>query len=113
MASCHRRNGNYNEALEIYRNAHEKFPQNIESLRFLARISSDLGLEEADEYVTKLRKIENWKYEDMKMYEQFQQKLTFINDAKQLTNDNASVTSKKCNAISFDDDIEVNDLLPD
>ncbi|XP_067121562.1 intraflagellar transport protein 88 homolog isoform X2 [Centruroides vittatus] len=112
MASCHRRNGNYNEALEIYRDAHEKFPQNIESLRFLARISSDLGLEEADEYVTKLRKIENWKYEDMKMYEQFQQKLTFINDANQLTNYNASVTSKKCNAISFDD-IEVNDLLPD
>ncbi|KIH44805.1 tetratricopeptide repeat protein [Ancylostoma duodenale] len=30
MASSHRRAGNYQKALELYRNIHKKFPANIE-----------------------------------------------------------------------------------
>ncbi|CAJ0948651.1 unnamed protein product, partial [Mesorhabditis belari] len=58
MASSHRRAGNYQKALELYRNIHRKFPANIECLKFLVRITTDLGMPEAKEYVDKLEKAE-------------------------------------------------------
>ncbi|CAD6186482.1 unnamed protein product [Caenorhabditis auriculariae] len=58
MASSHRRAGNYQKALELYRNIHRKFPQNIDCLKFLVRITTDLGMPEAKEYVEKLEKAE-------------------------------------------------------
>ncbi|CAI5456116.1 unnamed protein product [Caenorhabditis angaria] len=58
MASSQRRSGNYQKALELYRNIHRKFPQNIECLKFLVRITSDLGMPEAKEFSDKLEKAE-------------------------------------------------------
>lgn len=63
IAGCYRRSGNYKAALEIYKDIHERFPDNIESLRFLVKLALDLGLEEVDQYLAKLKKTENWKYE--------------------------------------------------
>lgn len=61
IASCHRRSGNYQQALETYKHIHRKFPDNLECLKFLVRICSDLGLKEAQEYATKLKKAEKAK----------------------------------------------------
>ncbi|KAH3729842.1 hypothetical protein DPMN_055820 [Dreissena polymorpha] len=36
--------GNYNQALETYKYIHRRFPDNVECLKFLVRICSDLGL---------------------------------------------------------------------
>uniref|UniRef100_A0A1I7XHN3 TPR_REGION domain-containing protein n=1 Tax=Heterorhabditis bacteriophora TaxID=37862 RepID=A0A1I7XHN3_HETBA len=58
MASSHRRAGNYQKALELYRNIHRKFPSNIECLKFLVRITTDLGMPESKEYTDKLEKAE-------------------------------------------------------
>ncbi|EYC15667.1 hypothetical protein Y032_0036g3286 [Ancylostoma ceylanicum] len=58
MASSHRRAGNYQKALELYKNIHKKFPANIECLKFLVRITSDLGMPESKEYMEKLGKAE-------------------------------------------------------
>lgn len=37
---------------------HRKFPENVECLKFLVKISSDLGLKEAGEYAMELKKAE-------------------------------------------------------
>ncbi|XP_072019243.1 intraflagellar transport protein 88 homolog isoform X2 [Amphiura filiformis] len=61
IASCHRRSGNYSQALETYKSIHKKFPDNIECLKFLVRLCSDMGLKDAQEYATKLKKAEKAK----------------------------------------------------
>ncbi|KAK7867313.1 hypothetical protein R5R35_002130 [Gryllus longicercus] len=61
IASCHRRSGNYHQALNTYKEIHKAFPENIECLKFLVRICSDLGLEEATEYAQALKKAEKAK----------------------------------------------------
>ncbi|KAM6439070.1 intraflagellar transport protein 88 homolog isoform 5-T5 [Rhynochetos jubatus] len=61
VASCYRRSGNYQKALEKYKVIHRKFPENIECLRFLFRICTDMGLKEVQEYMTKLKKVEKLK----------------------------------------------------
>eukprot|EP01135_Chromosphaera_perkinsii_P000153 Nk52_evm49s32 gene=Nk52_evmTU49s32 len=58
VASCHRRSGNYQQAFETYKKIHNKFPHNIECLKFLVRICTDLGMKEVSDYVAKLRKAE-------------------------------------------------------
>lgn len=59
VASCHRKTGNYQKALETYRKIHERFPENLKCLNFLIRICTDLGLnQEAQEYTVKLKKAE-------------------------------------------------------
>ncbi|KAK2185541.1 hypothetical protein NP493_231g03022 [Ridgeia piscesae] len=58
VASCHRRSGNYQQALDTYKHIHKKFPENTECLKFLVRLCTDLGLKEAQEYATKLKKAE-------------------------------------------------------
>ena len=55
---CHRRAGNYHRALETYKTVHRKFPENIECLKFLVKLSSDMGLKEAGEYAMELKKAE-------------------------------------------------------
>ena len=37
---------------------HRRFPENIECLKFLVKISNDLGLKEANEYALELKKAE-------------------------------------------------------
>ncbi|KAI1899745.1 hypothetical protein AGOR_G00064920 [Albula goreensis] len=61
VASCYRRSGNYQKALETYKNIHRKFPESIECLRFLVRLCSDMGLKEVQDYATKLKKVEKMK----------------------------------------------------
>ncbi|VDK87057.1 unnamed protein product [Litomosoides sigmodontis] len=58
MASCLRRSGNYQKAFELYQQIHGRFPENIECLKFLVRICTDLGIPEAREYMEKLSKAE-------------------------------------------------------
>ncbi|XP_010082848.1 PREDICTED: intraflagellar transport protein 88 homolog [Pterocles gutturalis] len=61
VASCYRRTGNYQKALEKYKVIHRKFPENVECLRFLVRLCTDMGLKEVQEYMTKLKKVEKLK----------------------------------------------------
>ncbi|XP_043987782.1 intraflagellar transport protein 88 homolog isoform X3 [Gambusia affinis] len=61
VASCYRRSGNYQRALETYKEIHRRFPENVECLRFLVRLSTDMGLKEVQEYATKLKKVEKMK----------------------------------------------------
>nr|XP_002129474.1 intraflagellar transport protein 88 homolog [Ciona intestinalis] len=59
VASCYRRSGNYQGAFEKYKQIHGKFPDNIECLKYLNRLCSDLGLnKELQEFANKLRKAE-------------------------------------------------------
>ncbi|XP_061848430.1 intraflagellar transport protein 88 homolog isoform X2 [Colius striatus] len=61
VASCYRRSGNYQKALEKYKVVHRNFPENVECLRFLVRLCTDMGLKEVQEYMTKLKKVEKLK----------------------------------------------------
>eukprot|EP00842_Homolaphlyctis_polyrhiza_P000412 jgi/Hompol1/1371/HPOL_005581-RA len=58
IASCYRRSGNYQQAFETYKRIHNKFPENVECLRFLVRICTDLGMKEVQDYVAKLARAE-------------------------------------------------------
>jgi intraflagellar transport protein 88 len=60
-ASCHRRIGNYHQALQVYKDIHARFPDNIECLKFLIHLCKDLGHKEATEYALKLKKAEKAK----------------------------------------------------
>ena len=55
--------GNYQLAYRIYKNIHQKFPENVDCLKFLFRLATDLGLKEAQEYSQQLRKAEKIKEE--------------------------------------------------
>ncbi|XP_010221923.1 PREDICTED: intraflagellar transport protein 88 homolog [Tinamus guttatus] len=61
IASCYRRSGNYQKALDKYKVIHRKFPENVECLRFLVRLCTDMGLKEVQEYMTKLKRVEKLK----------------------------------------------------
>ncbi|KAJ3601457.1 hypothetical protein NHX12_032425 [Muraenolepis orangiensis] len=61
VASCYRRSGNYQQALETYKDIHRRFPENIECLRFLVRLCTDMGMREVQEYATKMKKVEKMK----------------------------------------------------
>ncbi|KAM5288665.1 intraflagellar transport protein 88 homolog isoform 8-T8 [Ctenodactylus gundi] len=61
IASCFRRSGNYQRALDTYKDIHRKFPENVECLRFLVRLCTDIGLKEVQEYATKLKRLEKMK----------------------------------------------------
>uniref|UniRef100_A0A9J7Y3A8 Intraflagellar transport 88 homolog n=1 Tax=Cyprinus carpio carpio TaxID=630221 RepID=A0A9J7Y3A8_CYPCA len=80
VASCYRISGNYQKALETYKDIHQKFPENVifsfyfsvilnflcpsrdifcqAGLRFLVRLCTDMGLIEVQNYATKLKKVE-------------------------------------------------------
>ncbi|XP_054163457.1 intraflagellar transport protein 88 homolog [Oppia nitens] len=58
VGACHRRSGNYQNAYNCYKTIHNQFPENIECLKFLIRVSTDLGLKESYEYSDKLKKLE-------------------------------------------------------
>ncbi|XP_008549372.1 intraflagellar transport protein 88 homolog [Microplitis demolitor] len=61
VAACLRRTGQFHKALEEYQDIHDKFPENIECLKFLIRLCSDLGLKEAQVYASELKKAEKAK----------------------------------------------------
>ncbi|ELW47572.1 Intraflagellar transport protein 88 like protein, partial [Tupaia chinensis] len=53
--------GNYQKALDTYKDIHRKFPENVECLRFLVRLCTDIGLKEVQEYATRLKRLEKMK----------------------------------------------------
>uniref|UniRef100_A0A7E4VAE4 TPR_REGION domain-containing protein n=1 Tax=Panagrellus redivivus TaxID=6233 RepID=A0A7E4VAE4_PANRE len=59
MASCQRRSGNFQKALELYKVIHRKFPTNMECLKFLVQLCRDLRMPEEKDYANKLKKIED------------------------------------------------------
>ncbi|KAJ3167375.1 Intraflagellar transport protein 88 [Geranomyces variabilis] len=61
IASCYRRSGNYQQSFETYKRINEKFPDNVECLRFLVRICTDLGMKELHQYAEKLARTERAK----------------------------------------------------
>ncbi|XP_018356577.1 PREDICTED: intraflagellar transport protein 88 homolog [Trachymyrmex septentrionalis] len=61
VAACLRRTGQFHKALTEYQDIHNKFPDNIECLKFLIRLCSDLGLKEAQMYTAELKKAEKAK----------------------------------------------------
>ncbi|XP_061782094.1 intraflagellar transport protein 88 homolog isoform X1 [Nerophis lumbriciformis] len=61
VASCYRRSGNYQKSLDAYKEIHRRFPENAECLRFLVRLSQDMGLQEVQDYAAKLKKVEKMK----------------------------------------------------
>ncbi|XP_011303596.1 intraflagellar transport protein 88 homolog [Fopius arisanus] len=61
VATCLRRKGEFHKALEEYQSIHRKFPDNIECLKFLIRLCSDLGMKEAQVYASELKKAERAK----------------------------------------------------
>ncbi len=50
--------GNYQQALIYYKTIHRRFPESVDCLKFLVRLTTDLGLKEAQDYSLKLRKAE-------------------------------------------------------
>ncbi len=56
VTSCYRRLGDYNKALELYQEIHEKHPENAEALQYLEALCRDLGRPH-DEYTRKLEKL--------------------------------------------------------
>ncbi|XP_043271639.1 intraflagellar transport protein 88 homolog isoform X2 [Venturia canescens] len=61
VAACLRRTGQFHKALTEYQDIHKRFPENIECLKFLVRLCSDLGLKEAQNYANELKKAERAK----------------------------------------------------
>ncbi|KAJ3304292.1 Intraflagellar transport protein 88 [Kappamyces sp. JEL0829] len=58
IAGCYRKSGNYQTAFDSYRAIHESHPDNTECLRFLVRISADLGMADIKEYQAKLSRLD-------------------------------------------------------
>lgn len=56
VTSCYRRLGDFNKALELYQDIHEKHPENVEALQYLEALCRDLGRPH-DEYSRKLEKL--------------------------------------------------------
>lgn len=61
VASCYRRSGDYQTAFQTYKEINKAFPDNIECLKFLVRICTDLGMQEVQEYTAMLKKAEKTK----------------------------------------------------
>jgi len=58
VAACTQRVGNYHKALQLLKETHSRFSDNVECLRLLVKLSADLGLKEGSHYSAELRKIE-------------------------------------------------------
>ncbi|KAG1678869.1 hypothetical protein FOA52_003537 [Chlamydomonas sp. UWO 241] len=59
VASCYRRIGAYPQALQKYKEIHIIHPDNVECLRYLVHLCTELGRrDDAQDFITKLRKAE-------------------------------------------------------
>ncbi|CAF3044332.1 unnamed protein product [Rotaria socialis] len=61
VASCYRRYGDYTAALEKYKWIHQHFPDDVDCIQFLVKISTDLGLPERELYENELKKVNKMK----------------------------------------------------
>jgi intraflagellar transport protein 88 len=53
VASCHRRIGNYQQAKKCYSQINTRYPENLECLRYLVQICTELGLKKEKKSYTK------------------------------------------------------------
>lgn len=95
IASCYRRSGNYHRALETYKTIHRRFPENIECLKFLVKICSDMGLKEAMEYAQELKKAERTR--DLR-----EQRVSSSRPGSRRSSSRTSLNSRTGSAISHD-----------
>ncbi|XP_028966440.1 intraflagellar transport protein 88 homolog [Galendromus occidentalis] len=58
IGSCYMRSGQFDEALRCYEAVHRKFPENIDCLKMLTKITGDLELPEYEEYMARMKKCE-------------------------------------------------------
>jgi len=58
VASCYRRIGAYMEALNKYLKIHQSHPDNVECLKYLVHLHTEMGQKDVHEFVVKLRKAE-------------------------------------------------------
>ncbi|KAI1731152.1 tetratricopeptide repeat domain-containing protein [Ditylenchus destructor] len=59
IASCQRRSGNFQKAMQQYKQIHRRFPNNIECLKFLVQLCKDLRMTvEEKEFSEKLKRLE-------------------------------------------------------
>ncbi|ESO03760.1 hypothetical protein HELRODRAFT_79910 [Helobdella robusta] len=58
IASCYRKIGSYQQALELYKHVHRRFPDNIECLKILTKFCVDMDLKDAKFYTDKLKEAE-------------------------------------------------------
>uniref|UniRef100_A0AC34QRK3 Intraflagellar transport 88 n=1 Tax=Panagrolaimus sp. JU765 TaxID=591449 RepID=A0AC34QRK3_9BILA len=86
MASCQRRTGNFQKALELYKQIHRKFPTNVECLKFLVQLCRDLRMPEEKDYARKLKKLEDThRLRAQRETDSSQGKRRAINSAQSLT----------------------------
>ena len=104
IASCYRRSGNYHKALETYKIIHRKFPENIECLKFLVKICSDMGLKEAMEYAQELKKAERAR--DMR-----EQRASSSRPGSRRSSSRASANSRNGSAVCLALSIELKDSI--
>lgn len=57
VTSCYRRLGNLKKALQMYKDIHKQYPDNIECLRYLVALCKDLG-ENSDVYAAQYAQLE-------------------------------------------------------
>lgn len=58
IAACYIRSNNHQQALAYYRFGHRLFPQNLDCLKHLLRISEELNLDEQITYAERIAKLE-------------------------------------------------------
>lgn len=58
MGAAYRRVGNYSNAIECFQKVYRDNPENIQALQNLVKLTSDLGMPEADMYRDDLSKLE-------------------------------------------------------
>lgn len=58
VASCYRRMGSLQQALDVYKKIHKQDPDNIDCLKYLCTICKDMNDQEYDEYNKQLHRLE-------------------------------------------------------
>lgn len=58
VAACYRKMGNNAIAKEFYQKVYKQFPDNVQALQLLARLSKELGSNDAKHYAEELKKLE-------------------------------------------------------
>ena len=58
IGACHRKTGNYHLAIEAYQKINKDFPENLQALQQLVKLTQDIGSKDFKMYTEELRKLE-------------------------------------------------------
>jgi len=58
IGACHRKTGNYNQAVEVYQKLNKEFPENVQVLQQLVKLTQDIGSKDFQVYTEELKKLE-------------------------------------------------------